>query len=722
MDQYFEEEPAGGALINKEILRILFGYVLHYKNQLIFSLCCVVIITGATLTVPYCAKTIFDRYIIKQGYSVDSRKLSRVNNAELAKRVKAGTGLGNGICFLYQSKLSFFSKRQIQSFIDAGVFSKEKYTLVESPRLADAVVARKFGACVASGAAIACADGSAYLFRQGGLATFTNRELLQVRRSDVNGIVRYVLAMLIIFTVQFIATYLQIVSLMRLSQHSMRDLRRDLFGHVVSLEVAYFDRNPIGRLVNRVSNDIEVLNEMFSSVLITLFQDILILTGITAIMFVANVYLACGVAITFPLLFAVTFVFRIQARKAYRIIRTKIADLNAFLNESISGVRIVQIFVQEAKQIAKFIKINNEVYEANIRQVYIYAVFRPLIDFFRWFAIATIIYLGSRFILDGRISYGMVLMFIAYIGAFFEPIGDLSEKFDIMQSATAAGEKILSVFNADAKKEIPAPPEAADAHPVNARREIPAVTRAKLSGEITFNDVWFSYVPDDWVLRGVSFSVKPRETIAIVGETGSGKTTIISLLSRLYGIQKGSITVDGIDIQDVSYRDLRSTIATVMQDVFLFSRSLRDNVTLNSAYDEERFKSVSRITHIDKFIGKLAHGENEQVMERGATFSAGERQLLAFARALYADPSILVLDEATSNIDTETERLIQDAIAHLIQGRTSIIIAHRLSTIRNANQILVLEKGRIAEQGNHESLLAKRGMYYDLYKMQFSDA
>jgi ATP-binding cassette subfamily B multidrug efflux pump len=706
MEQYFEEERAGGALINKEIMRILFGYVLHYRKQLCFSLFCVVIITGATLTIPYCSKTIFDRFIIKQGYSVDAGKLSRVNNPELVKRSKASKTLGNGTYFLFQSKLSFFSKRQIQSFIDAGVFSKEKYTLVESPRLLDPTVAQKLDRAVASGRAIVCAD-SMYLFRQGGFAEFTYKELLEVRNSDVRDIVRYVLFMVLIFTIQFVATYLQIVSLMRLSQHSMRDLRRDLFCHILSFEVAYFDRNPIGRLVNRVSNDIEVLNEMFSSVLITLFQDILILSGITAIMFVANVYLACGVAITFPLLFAVTFVFRIQARKAYRIIRTKIADLNAFLNENISGVRIVQIFVQEAKQAAKFIKINTEAYQANVRQHYIYAVFRPIIDFFRWFAIATIIYLGSRFILDDRISYGMVLMFIAYVGAFFEPIGDLSEKFDIMQSATAAGEKILSVFNADAKKE---------------KTKISTNARKKLTGEITFNDVWFSYIPDEWVLRGISFSVKPRETIAIVGETGSGKTTIISLLSRLYAIQKGSITVDGKDINEIPYADLRSNIATVMQDVFLFSRSLRDNVILNSPYIEERFKSVSQITHINKFIRSLPNRENEEVMERGATFSAGERQLLAFARALYADPSILVLDEATSNIDTETERLIQDAIAHLIQGRTSIIIAHRLSTIRNANQILVLEKGKIVEQGDHASLLAKRGMYYDLYKMQFSEA
>jgi ATP-binding cassette, subfamily B, multidrug efflux pump len=719
MEQYFEEEPAGGALINKDIMRILFGYVLHYKKQLCFSLFCVVVITGATLTIPYLAKTIFDRYITKQGYSVDAGKLSHVNNPELAKRAKAAKSIGAGTYFLFQSKLSFFSKRQIQTFIDAGIFSKEKYTLVESPHLANSKVARKFEACLSTGKAVAFPD-SVYLFKQGGFAEFTNKELLQVRNRDVVEILLYVLFMVLLFTVQFVATYLQIVSLMRLSQHSMRDLRRDLFGHVVSLEVSYFDRNPIGRLVNRVSNDIEVLNEMFSSVLITLFQDILILTGIIAIMFFANVYLACGVAITFPFLFGVTFVFRIQARKAYRVIRTKIADLNAFLNESISGVRIVQIFVQEAKQVAKFIKINNDVYQANIRQLYIYAVFRPLIDFFRWFAIATIIYMGSRFILDDRISYGMVLMFIAYVGAFFEPIGDLSEKFDIMQSATAAGEKILSVFNADAKKEI-----TAMVRDVRAKRPMPestAAERKKLLGEIAFNDVWFSYLPDEWVLRGVSFSVKPRETVAIVGETGSGKTTIISLLSRLYGIQKGSITVDGIDINDISYGHLRSNIATVMQDVFLFSRSLRDNVILNSPYDEERFRSVSQITHIDKFIRSLPNKENEEVMERGATFSAGERQLLAFARALYADPAILVLDEATSNIDTETERLIQDAISHLIQGRTSIIIAHRLSTIRNATKILVLEKGCIVEQGDHAALLAKRGMYYDLHKMQFSES
>jgi ATP-binding cassette subfamily B protein/subfamily B ATP-binding cassette protein MsbA len=718
MMEYHEEESTGTGLFNRQLMRILFGYVLHYKKQLFFSLFCVVVITASTLTIPYLAKIIFDRYIVKQGFCVDEEKLTPKGNPDLRKRLGKALRLSDNRYFLFQSQLSFFSKSQIQGFIKAGIFSGEKYTLVESPRPGSVALAHKLDAAVARGTVLNY-SGSLYLFRPSALKEFTNKELLRLRSGDARNIARYVLFMLIVFAVQFVASYLQIVSLMRLSQHSMRDLRRDLFGHVLSLEVSYFDKNPIGRLVNRVSNDIEVLNDMFSSVLITLFQDILILTGITAIMFFANVYLACAVAVTCPFLFTVTVIFRVRVRDAYRVIRTRIADLNAFLNENISGIRIVQIFVQEAKQLAKFVRINNAVYNANIRQLYIYAVFRPIIDFFRWLSIATVIYLGSRLILDDMVSYGMVLMFIAYIGSFFEPIGDLSEKFDIMQSATAAGEKILAVFNAPVKKELPDP--VACERLEQALKTTGMFDGKRLSGGIEFDNVWFAYNPDEWILRGISFSVKPHETLAIVGETGSGKTTIISLLSGFYAIQKGTITIDGVNTRDIPFEILRKNIATVMQDVFLFSRSLRDNVILNNEYDEERFRTVTQITHINKFIRNLAQGENEQVMERGATFSAGERQLLAFARALYADPSVLVLDEATSNIDTETERLIRDAIAHLIQGRTSIIIAHRLSTVRNASRILVLEKGRIVEEGDHASLLARQGMYYDLYKMQFAD-
>jgi ATP-binding cassette subfamily B protein/subfamily B ATP-binding cassette protein MsbA len=707
VSSFHEEEIDYGKLFDGRIMRILYGYVMAYKKQLFFSLGCVIVITAATLAVPFLAKTIIDRYVVKQGYCVNESKLGVAANAELSKRDAKAFRLGNGFSFLFQSQLSFFSQSKIRSFIASGALSASKYTLVEKPALSTNAAA-KLAQLGSSHDAIAYSP-DIYLIKPPALAKFTNTELLALRRNDAQHIGAMVLFIIGIFSVQFVASYLQIVSLMKLSQRSMKDLRRDLFAHILSLEAAYFDANPVGRLVNRVTNDIEVLNEMFSSVLVTLFQDILILVGITSVMFFTNAYLACAVAVTFPFLFIGTLVFRVKARGAYRVIRTKIADLNAFLNENISGIRIVQVFVQERKQLAKFRKINNDVYSANIRQVYVYAVFRPIIDFFRWIAVAAVLYLGVNLIGEGTVSYGLVLMFLSYIGSFFEPIGDLSEKFDIMQSATAAGEKILSVFNANAVREC---------DPTKQK----SVRPHRLRGEIVFDNVWFGYNRDEWVLRGVSFSVLPRQTLAIVGETGSGKSTIISLLSRLYPIAKGAISIDGTNIADMPYPVLRGNIATVMQDVFLFSRTLRENVTLGKEYNAEVFARVAQLTHVEKLVKRLGLGENEPVMERGVTFSAGERQLLAFARALYADPSILVLDEATSNIDTETERLIQDAITHLVRGRTSVVVAHRLSTIQNAHKILVLEKGVIAEEGDHSSLLAKKGIYYELYKLQFGAA
>ncbi len=710
MTPYHEEENDNGKLFNKDLMRILFGYVLRYKKLLFLSVACVVVITAATLTAPLLGKIIFDRYIIKQGYVIDVSKLQLPRDKDVQKSLKKAVSLRQGNYFLFQSQAGFFSKKQIGEYKAVGLFSKEKYTLVESPSFIDDAARNKFRLCTTTGDIVAFGD-SLYCIKDNALHRFTVKELVQIRKSDSGHVGLLVLFMLSLYTIQFLASYAQIVLLMRLSQYSMRDLRKDLFNHVLSLELAYFDKNPIGKLVNRVGNDIEALNEMFSSVLITLVQDILILAGITGIMFFVNIYLACAVAITFPLLVVVTMLFRIKARDAYRAIRTKLADLNAFLNENITGIRIVQIFVQQAKQFQKFTTINNELYAANIRQLYIYAIFRPLIDFCKWFAIAAVIFLGCRLLLGDMLSYGVVLMFIAYVGSFFEPIGDLSEKFDTLQSATAAGEKVMSVFNADCVKEY----ETGGA--ASGRSKAPA---NRFQGEIVFDDVWFGYAPGEWVLKGVSFSVNPHQMLALVGGTGSGKTTIISLLSRLYPIQKGKITIDGVDISAIELSMLRKNIATVMQDVFLFSRTLRENIILFNDLDRQRFKDVSAITHLDGFISRLPKRDEEPVMERGATFSAGERQLIAFARALYADPSILVLDEATSNIDTETEQLIQDAIRRLITGRTSIVVAHRLSTVQNANKILVLDKGCIVEQGDHASLLARQGMYYDLYKMQFS--
>ena len=720
MDFFHEEENDEAKIFNRDVLGLLVKYLSAYKKDLALSLLFVAVITGATLSVPYISKIIIDRFIVKQGsiVAVDSSLLTKRESSEMRGKLSKVVRLADGAYFLLQSELSFLPGKKLRALAQAGALSNEKYTLIESPDLSPALEDKIKR--LAGGGTIKIVSPACFLVGAGVMKQFSVNELMRLRTHDLHTIGLYVLLVLGIFTVQFMASYLQIVALMNLSQKAMRDLRRDLFGHVLSLEISYFDKNPIGRLVNRVTNDIEALNEMFSSVLITFFQDLLILAGITTIMFMTDVTLACVVAISFPFLLIITVLFRVKARGAYRVIRTKIAELNAFLNESISGVRIVQIFVQEQKQIRKFSKINKAVFDSNMQQLYIYGIFRPLIEFFRWFAIAGVIYVGARLIGADRISYGLVVMFLSYIGTFFEPIGDLAEKFDTLQSATAAGEKILLLFNAPARKEL------SDKSAVASFMQTPwpgsghaANGIPRFDGDIRFEDVWFSYKPDEWILKGVSFSIKKNQTLAIVGETGSGKTTIVNLLSRFYPIQKGAIFVDGVNINDIPYSVLRGNIAMVMQDVFLFSRTIAENVSLDPKCDGQKLNQALRISHCDKFVGGLKNGALEKVMERGATFSAGERQLLAFARALYFDPAILVLDEATSNIDTETERLIQDATAKLIRGRTSLIIAHRLSTIKSADTILVLEHGKIIEQGSHASLLAKKGMYYELYKLQF---
>jgi len=717
MDFYHEDDAPDGKLFNREVLAMLLKYILVYKKYLIVSVGFVVVITASTLSVPAIARFVIDRLIVKQGTiaSVGADWTRRHRDSFAYKEIIRGIRLSDSAYFIAQSRLSCFSNTETRLLAGQGVFSKEKYTLIDRPKLI-ADLAERLRRAVEENRAIRVSS-SLYCIQSASLKRFSVNELLALRATDLRRVGFYVLLILGLFAVQFAASYLQIMALMRLSQKAMRDLRRDLFAHIVSLELSFFDKNPIGKLVNRITNDIEVLNELFSSVLITFIQDALILLGIVVIMFLANPALGCTVAITFPLLIIITIAFRVRARDAYRLIRTKIAVMNSFLNEHISGIRIVQIFLQELKQSGKFASINKGVYDANMKQIYVYGVFRPLIDFFRWFAIAGVIFIGAGLIAGDRVSYGLVVMFLSYIGTFFEPIGDLAEKFDTLQSATAAGEKILLLFKAPAAKETRAAPAIVVA--AHKGGETNAAPLERLRGDIRFDDVWFSYTPGQWVLKGVSFIVPRNTTLAIVGETGSGKTTIANLLSRFYHLQKGGIYADGIDINDIPYHELRGSIGAVMQDVFLFSRTIAENVTLNSAFDEAAFERACRMSHCDTFIKALPSGREEMVMERGATFSTGQRQLLAIARALYFDPSILVLDEATSNIDTETESLIQDAIARLIKGRTSLIIAHRLSTIRSADAIIVLENGRIVERGDHRSLLAAKGMYYDLYKLQF---
>jgi len=712
-----KQNKKNAKLYNKDVLKLLFSYVFTYKRYLFISLFLVLIITGTTLAVPYLLKNIVDKYIFKQGYLVNIDNLSS-KDVFYEKELKKGIYLVNNKYFILQSQLKYFSSKEKNQFINEGVFSKNKYVFIESP-LIGIKLQRKINILKKNGYILEF-PAKRFFINTDKIKEFKVNELYQLRIMDFRNIVKYVLIIVTALIIQFGASYTQIIYLMRLSQYAMKDLRRDLFSHLLSLEVGYFDKNHVGKMVNRVSNDIETMNEMFSSVLITLFQDILMMTGIVIVMILSDIYLALIVATTFPFIVIFTLLFRVKARNAYRSIRTKITELNSFLNESITGIRIIQIFVQEINILRNFRKKNEHLFNDQMKMLYIYAIFRPILSFLRWFAVGAVIYFGARGIINDRITYGLIVMFLAYIENFFSPVFDLSEKFDIMQSATAAGEKILSIFNNKAVKEY------------NENKDIDEHTEKYLAnfiikkddcyrfkGKIVFDDVWFSYKPDEWILKGVSFKVDTKEKLAIIGETGSGKSTIINILLKFYKIQKGKIFIDGVNIDDIPYWIIRRNIGTVMQDVFLFSRNIRENVILNGLYNEERFLFVSKITHLNRFLKNLPKGDLEPVMERGSTFSAGEKQLISFARALYFNPSILVLDEATSNIDTETEKLIQDATLHIIKGRTSIIVAHRLSTIRNADKIIVLDKGKIIEEGNHKELLKRKGLYYQFYRLQF---
>lgn len=797
MNYYKEDKTDSEKLYNKEVTKLLFKYIFRYKKYLLIAIIFVMIITSVTLAVPYLSKVVIDRFIIKKGYIVNlpNFKPKTPDDYFLESKIRKSIKLDGTHYFFIQSELKYFSKIQIDRYKKDNIFSKEKFVLIEKPIVDNNVLKEKLNK-LKSNNKLYSYPGERYLVIESALSEFKVSEIYKLRVTDFKNIVYIVIAVLILQLVQFLASYFQIIFLMKLSQFSMRDLRQDLFEHIASLETKYFDENPIGKLVSRVTNDIETLNEMFSSVLITLLQDLLMMSGILIIMFLTSVKLAIIVTATIPFIVILTVLFRIKAREAYRRIRTQVARINAFLNETITGIRIIQIFVQELKNLKKFRKINKDLYKANIKQLYVYAIFRPSIGILRWLAIASLIYFGAKGILAHTVSYGVIVMFITYIGRFFEPVQDLSEKFDIMQSATAAGEKILFVFNAnyykeseendkikkflldylkednldnikkdiknnvekeirnkvgkdlknDIKKEVKSKAEKDVKNNIekdikkNIKEDIKENIKNdniietvnfiakngysknyfRFKGDIVFDKVWFAYKKDQWVLKDLSFHIKPEETLAIVGETGAGKSTIINILSKFYRIQKGNIYIDGININDIPIPVLRRNISIVMQDVFLFSKTVKENIILNSEFDKKKFEFVAKITHIDKFIEKLPKKENEMVMERGVTFSAGERQLLSFARSLYFDPSILVLDEATSNIDTETEKLIQDAIAHLIKGRTSIVVAHRLSTIKNANNILVIDKGIAVESGDHASLIAKKGIYYQLYKLQFS--
>ena len=479
-----------------------------------------------------------------------------------------------------------------------------------------------------------------------------------------------------------------------------------IFRHVQNLALKFFDKTPIGRLVTRTTNDVESLNELFSSGIVMVFSDVFIIIWILVFMFFMDIPLTLVTLSVLPVLIYGTFLFRKKVRDSYRDVRFHLARLNSYMQEHITGMNIVQIFNKQKQELKKFSSINDDFKETNIKSILYYAVFYPTVEFLSSIAIGLIIWYGGGEIIQNTLTLGVLFAFIQYTEMFFRPIRDLSEKYNIMQTAMASSERIFKLLDNETFINNPANPR----------------NLTDVKGEIEFKNVWFAYNEEDYILKDISFKINPGETVAIVGATGAGKSSIINILSRFYDINKGSILVDGIDIRELDKRELRKHISMVLQDVFLFSGTITSNISMsNDSIPHEKIMESARTVGADKFINSLPQKYNEIVKERGATLSVGQKQLISFARALAYNPQILILDEATSSVDTETEILIQEAIHKLLVGRTAIVIAHRLSTIQNADNIIVLHKGEIRETGTHQELLAKRGIYYKLYQLQFKD-
>src|SRR6202521_4662608 len=517
----------------------------------------------------------------------------------------------------------------------------------------------------------------------------------------------YVGILIFTFALEFIQTYL----MQWTGQKVMFDLRRQIFRHLQFMHVGFFDKHPVGRLVTRVTTDVDALNEMFKAGVVSIFEDVFVLAGIIAIMMKMNWKLALITFAVLPLIVYATLIFRDKVRDSYRRIRTAIARINSFLQEAVSGMLVLQLFNREKRAFNKFSDINASHMEAFKDAIMAYSVYYPVVEILSAIAIASIIWFGGNDVIRGVATLGVLVAFMQYAQRFFRPIQDLSEKYNILQSAMAAGERVFKLL--DTKIDVTSPTIA---------------KRPQGPGRIEFDHVWFAYNVSgqtgepDWVLREVDFVLEPGETVAVVGHTGAGKTTLISLLMRFYDVQRGAIRIDGVDIKEMSLEELRGRFGVVLQDPFLFSGTVAGNIRLGTARIQDAdVEQAAEDVNLADFIRTLPGGFKEEVRERGSTLSTGQKQLISFARALAHNPKILILDEATSSVDTETEFRVRDALNRMVEGRTSLIIAHRLSTIQRADKIIVMHKGQVREMGSHQQLLAQRGIYYKLYQLQYKD-
>jgi ABC-type multidrug transport system fused ATPase/permease subunit len=696
---YFEEGKLGKPY-DWPLWRRLASYARSYLKVIGLSCVLILLLTGFDLTLPYLLKVGIDKYILPSARQVRVPEapaeppLTRFLNQV---RGKLNWGPEPGQFFITGQTLTEVDPRLLRWLEEKGIITEQRFyfTPIQSEAQRKIVLAHP--------SLFHTANGIAYIDYQD-QAKLSAAEIVTLRRQDISGLYRLGFIFVFLLLLSAACTFGQNLLMVYAGQHMMHDLRMQLFSHLQKMSLSFFDRNPVGRLVTRLTNDIQNLDEMFGSVVMTLLKDAVLLCGILVILFNLRWDLTLVTLSVIPLIVVLFRAFGIQVRSAYRDIRAKLAKINAVLNEYLSGIRVIKIFRQERATSSRFEALNHAYYRATVRQITLQAVFFPCIELLATTTIALLLWYGGRQVLADRLSLGALVVFISYLRMFFGPIRDVSQKYSIMQSAMASAERIFLLLD-DKEKEKYA-----------SGKTKPDI----LKGEIEFQQVTFGYHHDEPVLKDISFKVRSGETLAIVGVTGAGKTTLMHLLERFHQPQRGKILLDGRDIRDLDLPWLRSQVGLIMQDVFLFAGKLRENISLNRDLSSRELERITRLAHLEDLVSRLPGKLDAEVHEGGFTLSTGQRQLLAIARAMAYDPKVLILDEATANIDSETEYLIQQGLERLFQGRTTLVIAHRLSTIRQADRILVVHKGRIVEHGTQEDLLSRRQFYYRLHQLQFA--